>query len=495
MEKIAIIELNETALKLSIYKVSGANYALALSEQQSVAIGEEIYREELLSPQTKNRILSVFKVYRRIIENFGVEKIFAVASNILTRARNYRGFIDEIYNNTGLGFTILSDEEHIKYLFNSVVNSIDNAKGIFVYVGAFSSYVVKYNRRAILESATIPFGAYNACENGETDLDKLSLALRKKISGCGIVVEEDEATKFVGLGNAFLSLGKIAKKIERYPLDIDNNYCLSRETVSKTFDFIKGLELDKIRKIKGVSYDDADKIASGFAIINAMCEALSISNISISTANLTSGVLGLNVISLVQERVNDLLSNSLDNYYEFAKDEFSINESVHSLAVILFKQLKVMHKLPRYYVKPLRIAAFMYDSGKCINFEQFSRHGFEKIVYSDINGVSHRELLIAGFICVCQNLDEFSLNEWIKYKDILTDEDLDAVRKLGVIVKLAVNLNASKNNVIKDVVCDILGDSIIMKTIVEGDASYEINEGMNVAVDYKKVYKKSLQII
>lgn len=45
MEKIAIIELNETALKLSIYKVSGANYALALSEQQSVAIGEEIYRE------------------------------------------------------------------------------------------------------------------------------------------------------------------------------------------------------------------------------------------------------------------------------------------------------------------------------------------------------------------------------------------------------------------------------------------------------------------
>ena len=137
----------------------------------------------------------------------------------------------------------------------------------------------------------------------------------------------------------------------------------------------------------------------------------------------------------------------------------------------------------------------MYDSGKCINFEQFSRHGFEKIVYSDINGVSHRELLIAGFICVCQNLDEFSLNEWIKYKDILTDEDLDAVRKLGVIVKLAVSLNASKNNVIKDVVCDILGDSIIMKTIVEGDASYEINEGMNVAVDYKKVYKKSLQII
>ena len=163
--------------------------------------------------------------------------------------------------------------------------------------------------------------------------------------------------------------------------------------------------------------------------------------------------------------------------------------------MILFKQLKVIHKLPRFYVKPLRIASFMYDSGKVINESNYSRYGFDMIVYSSIKGATHRELLIAGFICMCQNLDDFSLNEWIKYKDILTDEDLDAVRKLGVIVKLAVNLNASRNGVIKDIACDILGDSMIMKTVASGDASFEILEGMNVAQDYKKVYKKSLQVI
>ncbi len=495
MEKVAIIELNESALKLSVFKVSGSKYNLVLSQSQFFALGEEIYRDELLSPQTKNKILGVLKVYRKMIERFNVEKIFAVASNIMTQARNYRGFIDEIYNNTGISFSILSDEEHIKYLFNSVVNSIDNAKGVFVYVGGFSSYIVKYNRRTILDSAVIPFGTFNACENEDVDLDKLVTSLKKKIANCGFVIDEEETTKFVGIGSSFISMGKISKKIERYPLDVDNNYLISNETICKTFDFIKGLELDKIKKIKGISNENADKLAIGFAIIKAISEVLSISELDISTANLTNGVLGLNVIAVAQERLNDLLSNSLDNYYEFNNDEFSINQSVHNLAVILFKQLKVMHKLPRFYVKPLRIASFMYDSGKSINTENYSKHGLEKIIYSDLKGVTHRELLIAGFICVCQNLDEFSLNEWIKYKDILSDEDLDAVRKLGVIVKLAVNLNASRNAVIKDVVCDILGDSIIMKTIVEGDASFEISEGMNVAVDYKKVYKKSLQII
>ena len=145
-------------------------------------------------------------------------------------------------------------------------------------------------------------------------------------------------------------MGKIAKKIEHYPLDIDNNYCITGETISKTYEFIKGLELDKIRKIKGVNYDDADKIASGFAIIEAIKEVLPISEIAISTANLTNGVLGVNVISLIQERFNDLLANSLESYYEFSKDEFSINSQVNNLAQILFKQFKVIHKLPRFYV-------------------------------------------------------------------------------------------------------------------------------------------------
>ena len=495
MEKVAIIEHNEKELKLSIFKVIGARKELALEQSQPLPIGKEVLKDELLSPQTKIKILDILKIYRKMIENFGVSHIIPVAMAIVAKARNYRGFMDEIYNNTGLSFSIMGEEDQIKYLFNSIVNSIDNAKGVFVYIGSFSSYVVKYNRRAIIDSVVVPFGTYNINEKDDINLDSLVKTFKKKLDVKNFISGEEEEIKFIGVGNSFLSMGKIAKKISRYSVDIDNNYVITNETLDKTYEFIKGIELDKIRKIKGVNYEDADKIAIGFALIKAVSEVLPMKEITISTADIRSGVLGVNVLSATQERFNDLLSNSLDNYLTFNKDEFSINENVHNLAIILFKQLKVMHKLPRYYVKPLRIAAYMYDSGKSINIEEYAKHGLEKILYSDIKGATHRELLIAGFICVCQNLDEFSLNEWIKYKDILTDEDLDAARKLGVIVKLAVNLNSSRNIIIQDVVCDILGDSIIMKTIVEGDASYEIIEGMKVAPDYKKVYKKSLQII
>lgn len=493
MEKVAIIELNEKALRLSIYKVNNGKSMLSLCKNQNVALGEELDKDELINPNTKNELLEVLKVYRKMIENYSAGKIIAVTTNVILKARNYRGFLDEIYNNTGINFVILSDEDYIKNLFNAVVNSIDSAKGVFVYVGAYVSYVVKYNRRAILGSSILPVGTYNVKLDGNAD--KAVEEIKKKITLDGVLRDLEEDSKFVGLGDSFISMGRIAKKIQRYPLDVDNNFLLTSSNMAKTYQFVEGLDLEKIKKIKGIDYDSADRIVVGFAIIKAIYELLSIKEVTISTANLRAGLLQINILNASQEKFNDLLSNSLESYYEFNNDEFSINSQVYNMATVLFKQLKVMHKLPRFYVKPLRIASFMYDCGKCINSENYTKYGFDKIVYSDLAGVTHRELLIAGFICVCQNLDDFSLNDWIKYKDILTEEDLDAVRKLGIIVKLAVALNASQKPIIQDIVCDILGDSIIMKTVVESDATYEILEGMKVAQDYKKVYKKSLQII
>lgn len=497
MEKLAILELNESILRVSIYKISNGRFQLALEKSQNFALGKEINSEELIKPKTKNELLNVIKIYRKLIESYKVNKIIAVASRILLSARNYKGFIDEVYNNTAITIQIMSDDELLKTIYNSVVNSIDNSKGFFFYVGHDFTGVVKYNRRTMLSSQTIPFGIDNVVK--DSDGNSLSILqiedkMEKEFANLEILKEIEEDSNLVGCGNAFLAFGKIAKKIARYPLDIDNNYEVSTEIMSKTFDFIKDIDAEKIGKIKGIDFMETDEILSSLAIIKALYIVSGAKNIAVSNASLRHGIVCSNVSS-TQTQFSDLLSNSLDNFYEFYKDENSINEYVNQMALILFKQLKVMHKLPRFYVKPLRIASYLYDCGKIINYSNLEKLGFDVILNSGITGVTHKELLIASFICLCQNLDNLSLGEWLKYKNLLTDEDLDAVRKLGVILNLARALNASRKPIITDIVCDILGDSIIVKTVVEGNAEFEIIEGMKIASDYKKVFKKSLQII
>ena len=48
---------------------------------------------------------------------------------------------------------------------------------------------------------------------------------------------------------------------------------------------------------------------------------------------------------------------------------------------------------------------------------------------------------------------------------------------------------------VDDLNCDILGDSIIVKTIVNKEADFEIKEAMKVNKNFKKVFTKFIEVI
>ena len=492
MERIAIIELNEKGTNLLILDSVDGKVNPVKELVDNFSVGDEIVTDQLIKPKTVTKMVSVLTIYREIIQSYSVTKIVGFASKSYLKARNQKGFFEELYNNTGVVFSILNDEETVKHAFNAINNKIDASKAYSIFVDRHVSYFFKFNRRTVLEMHVIPFGSENLglknlSYNEMVDLVKEEI---KKLE----LPRLEENDMVIGIGDALINFGRLAKKIDHYPIDIDNNYQISQRLIEDTLKFVKGLDLEKIKKVKGMR-GTPTTFLSGIAIINAFFGQVCMTNLTISDAKVMQGVIQQNTEVEGIDKLTDLLGNSFANYYEFHKNDFSTNYRVANMAGILFKQLKVMHKLPRLYVKPMRIAAYMYDCGKNINFDNYEKHSLYEVLNSGICGVSQKDLLLAGFICICQSPDNFSLSEWMKYKDIVSEEDLDAVRKLGVIVKLASNLNSTKKEIVTDIVCDILGDSIIVKTVVNGDATYDIMQGMKVADDYRKIFKKNLQII
>ena len=63
MEKLAILELNESILRVSIYKISNGRFQLALEKSQNFALGKEINSEELIKPKTKNETQIIFSIF------------------------------------------------------------------------------------------------------------------------------------------------------------------------------------------------------------------------------------------------------------------------------------------------------------------------------------------------------------------------------------------------------------------------------------------------
>ena len=503
MEKVALIDLGNNALRLVLLNTKEGGYFDIVDElEEQIKVGKDIQTSGVLKPSTIAECIKILKMFRKLCDKRGVTKIVCVTTSSVREAKNQNSFLDEVYNSCGFTMNMLSVEDELRATYAGVVNTVDIPKGIIVEIGNNTTNIIQYNRRTILNQVSLPFGAVSLAdefikvEKINEKCSKIENFVEKQLKKEEFIANIDPEIQFIGSGEMFKSIGYLSRKTSRYSLDIENNYLLSAESFNAVNNFVKTLDVDKTKKLKGVSSERADVVLCGLAIAKALFDFMHIENMTISAYGKKEGLIYNNIVSEVNDKpLSDMMGFSIENIRAFRDQEVTNATQVYALSIMLFKQLKVIHKLHRFYVKPLRIAASLYDSGKRIRFDNSEKNSFEVILNSNINGVSQREILIAAFASVCQNLDNFNLSDWVKYKDIVTEEDLDAVRKLGTIIKLAVSLDKTKSSVVKDISCDILGDSVIMKTVVEGDATFEISEGMKVGTDFRKVFKKYLEVI
>ena len=505
MEKIAIIDIESSKIDFFIvhYNQNG-NFTVTEEMSEPIRIIEDLDGDGMLKSSRSNEALSILKMYKVLCDVNKITNIVAYMSNSIKNLKNYRSFIEEIYNSIGIKAKLLSPEEEISALYSGIINAIDMPKGVVVMICGASTKLLQYNRRNILNQAVLPIGTYEIARlmEGVSSTEAACEIMTNRFKEELLKIEwlktiDQEEYGFIGTGNAFLNVGALSRKIRKYPVELAHNYVLSNESFHSVYDLVKTLEIDKTKKIKGVSNDRADIFASGVCMIKALFEILCQDNCVISTKGIKEGFICSNVSNYLSDRpIADLLGFSLDNIESYYDGEDMVNaKQVGNLALILFRQLKVLHKLPRNYIKVLRIASILHDCGRRIRFADHEKNSFNVVLNSDLLGVSHREIILAAFVCASQNLNDFSLAEWIKYKELLLDEDLEAMRKLAVIVKLAEALDKTKRSVVQDVSCDILGDSVIMKTIITMEASIEIREALKSAQDFKKVYKKSLEVL
>ena len=501
MEKIAIIEIDSRSLKLTLAKnLSNGQYIVYDGIQDSVKLGEDLGKDNFFKANRVNETISILKGYKKLCDAEGIDKIECVVLEDCKLAKNLKSFVDEVVTHVGIKVRVLETEEEQKYNYTGVVNTLEVPKGVIVKVGFESTSIIKYIRRSVVMQKTIPYGVCTLAQqfDGDKNLVQKSYEFFKsKIAEISDLGELDPEFNLVGIGDMFSSFAKISRMAKKYSYDKNHGYQMNKKDVDGVFDFFKTLDLDAKQKIRGISSDRADFVASGVGIIKAVCDVSCSEILTISERDLTDGILTLlGEAGNVDRPITDILGHSLLVQKVSQPDSMQNSMNVYELAMILYKQLRVLHKLPRTFVKVLRVASFFYDSGARISCYGGAKNSFSVVLNADLFGISHREQVLAAFVCASQDSNDFNLAEFVKYRDILTQEDLDAVKKLAVIVRIAKGLDRCGSGVIKDITCDILGDSVILKAIIEdGDAGFEIKEAMKAESDFKKAFKKNLEIL
>ncbi len=503
MERIGIIDLGSNTARLVIVDMFADNHYMVVNElKESVRLGQDMDRDGFLKPQRIAETIKTLKTFKKLCDASGVDRIIAVGTAAVRRAKNQNSFLDEIRVSCNITIRVLSEEEEALLVYRGVINSMDIPKGIILEIGGGSTKIIYYNRRNVLGYANLPFGAVTLTDLFKSDptpelaAQHVEEFFTEQLKKLPWLSEIDPEAQMIGVGGSFRNLFKINKLIRKYPLDIAHNYKLATEDFLSIYDTLKVLEVDKRKKIKGLSPARADIMPAASAIIKSFVSYINVEQFTIGGCGLREGLMVNQALPITQEKpISDVLSYSLDRYLKYYGCDPKHIEHVLILSVQLFKQLRVLHKFSRQYLKILKIAASLHDCGERIQYDNHAKHSCYTILNSRIYGATHREIVLAAFVAGCHNKEDIPMNEWMKYKDIVLEEDLDAVRKLGVLLRIAESLDRTHCGVVTGVNCDVLGDSVIMKTIVSGDAALEVRDAEAANPEFKKMFKKNLEIL
>ena len=284
--------------------------------------------------------------------------------------------------------------------------------------------------------------------------------------------------------------------VHKYPLDNVHNYTMLTEDFTPVYDMIKVLDLDKKKKIKGLSAERADILPAALAIIKSFISFFKFERFIMSAAGLREGIMFNQALPITEEKpISDVLNYSLTTLVKYYGVDEKHVEHVVNLSIQLFKQLRVLHKFPRQYLRVLKVAATLHDCGQRMKYYNHQRHSCYMILNSNLYGVSHRDIVLAAFTACCHNREDINAYDWARYREILNEEDIEIVKRLGIILRIAESLNRSMSGTVKSINCDILGDSVIMKTEVDADATLEIRNAMTASAEFKKCFHKNLEIL
>lgn len=504
MEKIGIIDLGSNSARLVIVEMLGDGHFMVVDQiKEGVRLGQDMERDGFLKPQRIAETMRTLKMFRKLCYAHGIERIIAVATAAVRRAKNQRSFLDEVANSCGIKLKVLSAEEEAMYVYRGIINTMDVPKGLVVEVSGGGTKIIYYNRRNLLNYATLPFGAITLTElfsgdglTGEEQAAKIENFFEQQFETIDWLKEIDPETQFILVGGSFRSLGRISKMTRKSPYPIIHNYHISTEEFDSIYGKLCNMELDKKKRIKGVSSSRADILPSALAAVKPLFKKCGFTEAVISGSGLREGIMFNYAMPVTFEKpISDVLGYSLKTLVKYYGCNEGHVEQVLNLCIQLFKQLRVLHKFPRQYMRILKVAAMLHDSGTSIKYYDFQKHSAYIILNSALYGITQREIVLAALVTSVYKNDDFSMSELVKYKEFVTEEDVDVIRKLAIILRIAEALDRSMASVVVGLSCDILGDSVIMKTELKGDASLEIKEAMTASQDFRRIFKKNLDIL
>jgi exopolyphosphatase/guanosine-5'-triphosphate,3'-diphosphate pyrophosphatase len=498
MNKIGVIYIGANSVKFTLMNVLDSGYYKIIDESSSdIKLAQDLINNDEISEQKINETLSNFRSFKSLCKVSDVKDTIAVATSTLNKASNYEYFLDLIKKEFDIHVTLLSNEDEISSTYLGVTKSIYTANSLIVDICGACTHLTAIIDGQIENSVTLPFGSLSHTYEYHLEDRILYDDLRNSISTVQTALDniewlnKDNYDSIICVGGTARAVCKIDRAKKRYPFDILHNYRLSSQDVHQIYNSLKCTDYNQRVKVQGLSPERADLIVGGLTIFDTIIKTVNCEDIIVSGRGLREGFI-FSYIESNYSPIKDILDYNLNGIMDYLHINKDHAERVFKMTYKLFDDLKSLHRLGTSYDNTLKTAALLNNSGISIDYYHHNMHSFYVILHSNINGLSHKELVVSAAIAA--NHNNKNLVPLPAFFSIISKLDLKAIDAIGVLLSISETLHKSLENPIESMNIDIADEFVLITLSPDVNINFEITKILRIKKKFKEIYHRELKI-
>jgi exopolyphosphatase/guanosine-5'-triphosphate,3'-diphosphate pyrophosphatase len=455
MERVAVADMGSNSWRLVVYGYEPGTpwWSLVDEIREAVRVGAGMAEEGALRPDRIDRALHTAAVFASFCRASGINQVEALATSAIRDASNGGELLDAIRDQTGLDPRVISGREEARYDWLAIANSTTMEDGFGLDIGGGSIQALRIEDRRLAQAESLRLGSVRVSEEflpGEKASAKGLKALRKKVAGeLEALGWWDGDARLVGVGGTIRNLAAAAMKRADIPgLDVQG-FELTREALEDIVDWLADRPASKRGDMPGIKPDRGDVILGGALVLAAALDSGGFDRIEVTEAGLREGAFFERLLG-ERELFDDVREASVLNLaHRFNSDPDHVGR-VADLSLAMFDGLAGagLHELDEGDRELLWAACMLHDIGTAIDYDDHHRHSHYLILNAGLPGFSPRELVMVGLIARYHRKGEPDASD---LGPLALKGDADRLRLLSAIIRLAEQLERSRDGAIREV--------------------------------------------
>jgi exopolyphosphatase/guanosine-5'-triphosphate,3'-diphosphate pyrophosphatase len=474
--RLAVIDLGSNTFRLVVFSSGDGWWKRTDEIFEAVRIGEGLAATGSLGEAPIGRALATVNVFAHFCSANGLppEAIKLVATSAIRDAANAADFLRRAEQRTKLEIRVLSQQEEAHYGYLAAVNSTTIADGCVLDLGGGSMQLVRVDGRLASDYASFRLGAVRMTERflpenrpaKRRDLDLLRAHVRRKIGELSWL--PGAGRRLVGLGGTVRNLATAAQRAAGLPSIGVQGMVITRPALEQLVDELAALAPDARAGVRGIKSARGDLILAGAVVVATVLEVGGFESIETTEAGLREGVFFEHHIGGDVPLFEDVRHASVVNLAAQYHVDAAHTRHVAGLALAMFDELAAvgLHAGDPIERELLWSASVLHDIGMSVDYDDHHKHSRYLILNAGLPGYAPNEVALIAQAARYHRKGTPDAG-WLA--PVLEPGDDARLNRLAVLLRLAEDLERSRDQAVTDAHIRLRGDGVELRIAAVGD--------------------------